>query len=70
MTVDPVPWHKEANYRLPVTVWRQMMDMYFPGAGWLRLRRDTLSDLERFKAARGLPTWEQAIEQLLKEAGE
>lgn len=66
----PVSWSEEANYRLPVTVWRDMMDLYFPNSGWLRLGRDTLDDLARFKGARGLPTWDQAIERLLKEAGE
>ena len=66
----PVPWQGEASYRLPVEVWRTMMDQYFPGEGWLRLPRDTIDALQRFKAARALPTWEQAIETLLKEAGE
>jgi len=63
----PVAWEGEASYRLPVDVWRSMMDQYFPGEGWLRLPRHTLDALQRFKAARALPTWEQAIETLLKE---
>lgn len=46
------------------------MDQYFPNSGWLRLSRDTLDALQRFKAARALPTWDQALEQLLKEAGQ
>ncbi len=66
--VEPVPWHKEAHFKMPAPVWRQLMDLYFPNSGWIRLRRDTLDDLERFKADRALPTWEQAIEVLLKEA--
>jgi hypothetical protein len=69
-SAEPVPWHSEANYRLPVAVWRQLMDQYFPNSGWLRLQRDTLDSLQRFKAARAIPTFEQAIERLLKEAGE
>ncbi len=68
LSVDPVPWHKEANFRLPVAVWRAMMDLYFPGSGWLRLRRDNLDALERFKTVEGLPTWDQVIEALLKRA--
>ena len=47
-----------------------LMDLYFPNSGWLRLRRDTLDALTRYKAERGLPTWDDAVEQLLKEAGE
>ncbi len=66
----PVAWSDEAAYRLPVKVWRDMMDMYFPNSSWLRLSRETLDDLARFKGARALATWDQAIECLLKEAGE
>jgi hypothetical protein len=64
-----VPWHLESRFRLPVKTWRDMMDRYFPNSGWMRLRRDTLDALQRFRTERGLPTWEQAIEVLLKEAG-
>lgn len=66
----PVAWSDEAAYRLPVQVWRDMMDLYFPNSGWLRLSRETLDDLARFKGVRGLATWDQAVERLLKEAGE
>ncbi len=66
--VEPVPWHKEAHCKMPAVVWRQLMDLYFPNSGWIRLRRDTLDELERFKADRALPTWEQAMEVLLKGA--
>ena len=67
---SPVAWHEEASYRLPVRVWRDVMDRYFPNSGWIRVSRDTLDALTRFKAARALPTWEEAFEHLLKEAGE
>jgi hypothetical protein len=67
--VEPVPWHKEANHGMPARTWRRLMDLYFPDSGWIRIRRDTLDDLERFKATRALATWEQALEALLKEAG-
>ena len=69
VSVTPVPWHKESSLRLPVKVWREMMDLYFPNGGWLRIDRQTIDALERFKTEQGLPTWEQAIETLLKEAG-
>lgn len=67
---EPVPWHMEASYALPVRVWREVMDLSFPNSGWIRLQRDTLDRLRDFRAARALPTWEQAFETLLKEAGE
>ena len=65
-----VPWHLESRFRLPVATWREAMDGYFPNAGWLRLSRGTIDRLQRFRVTRALPTWEQAIEALLKEAGE
>jgi hypothetical protein len=63
--VEPVPWSAECSYRLPTEVWQEMMDQYFPNAGWLRLNRDTLDALARYKSAQALPTWEAAIESLL-----
>jgi hypothetical protein len=65
-----VPWHLECDYRLPVTLWREVMDRYFPGGGWLRLDRGTIDRLQRYRAEQALPTWEQAIAALLKAAGE
>jgi hypothetical protein len=67
---EPVSWNLEASYRLPVAVWRGMMDLYFPNSGWLRVNRETLDRLQRFKASRAVPTWDQAFELLLKYAGE
>jgi hypothetical protein len=70
LSAAPVSWSEEASYRLPVTLWRDMMDLYFPNTGWLRLRRETLDALLRYKAERALLTWDETLEQLLKEAGE
>ncbi|WP_326643162.1 DUF6084 family protein [Streptosporangium sp. NBC_01755] len=67
-SVSQVPWHCEARCRLPVAVWRELMDRYFPDSGWLRLRRDTLRELSGFKSARALATWDETLELLLKEA--
>jgi hypothetical protein len=70
LSTAPVSWSEEASYRLPVTLWRDMMDLYFPNTGWLRLRRETLDALLRYKADRGVLTWDETLEQLLKQAGE
>ncbi len=69
-SAERVSWDAEASYRLPLAVWRQVMDTYFPNSGWVRIHRDTLDHLQRFKASRALATWDQAFETLLKEAGE
>jgi hypothetical protein len=70
VSVEPVPWEKEAPFRLPVRVWREVMDLYFPGSAWIRLRRETFDALHHFKARRVLPTWDDAVEALLEAAGE
>jgi hypothetical protein len=70
LSAAPVSWSEEAAYRLPIRLWRDMMDLYFPGTGWVRLRRETLDALLRFKTDRGLLTWDEAVEHLLKQAGE
>jgi hypothetical protein len=64
-SVQPVPWEKEAAFRLPVRVWREVMDSFFPGTAWIRLRRETFDALHRFKGSRALPTWDDAVEALL-----
>lgn len=66
--VERVPWEKEAAFRLPVALWREVMDLYFPGSAWLRLRRESLDALQRFKALRALPTWDEAVAALLETA--
>jgi Family of unknown function (DUF6084) len=68
ISVAPVPWSKEAAFRLPVAAWRTAMDQHFPGSAWLRIRQDTFAALHRYRARNGLPTWEDAIEGLLRGA--
>jgi hypothetical protein len=65
LQISQIGWDQEARYRLPVTVWRDMMDCYYPNSAWLRLRRDIFDRLHELKRQRGLATWEEAIESLL-----
>ena len=67
---EPIGWNKDAAFQMPAKVWHDTMDLYFPNSGWLRVRRDTMDALTKYKSDRALPTWEAAFEQLLKEAGE
>lgn len=63
--VEQVPWDLEASYRLPVAAWSQLMDLYFPNTGWIRLDRDVLAALSHYKSARGLTSWDATVEALL-----
>jgi hypothetical protein len=66
--VEQVPWACEAAFELPVAVWRQMIDSYFPNSGWLRLSTDTLDSLAAFRAQHGLTSWDETIDKLLGDA--
>ena len=66
MMVAPIPWDKEARFNLPVKVWREMMDIYYPNSAWLCLRRDVFERLYEYKVKHGIPTWEQALENMLR----
>ena len=65
LQVAPISWNQEAKFRLPVQVWREMMETYYPNGAWLHVRRDVFDRLYRYKMRRGIPTWEQALESVL-----
>jgi hypothetical protein len=66
LQVERVSWEKEAEFRLPVRLWKEMMEHYFPNSAWIRLRRDAFDQLYDYKVRKGLPTWEAAVEALLR----
>jgi hypothetical protein len=66
--VQQVPWSKEAAYRLQVTVWREAIDAHFPNSAWIKMSRQTLEELQRFKSSHALPTWDLTLDALLKRA--
>jgi hypothetical protein len=66
LQVERISWDKEAEFRLPVRLWKEMMDHYFPNTTWIRLRRDAFEGLYDYKIRNGLPTWEATVEALLR----
>lgn len=68
--VEQVPWNCDASYQLPVAVWQDLMNRFFPGTGWIRLDRDLITELARYKAALGLTSWDATIAGLLERAGD
>ena len=51
-----------------IAIWKKMMDLYYPNAAWVCLRRDVFDQLYRYKVNHGIPTWEQTLEKLLPQA--
>jgi hypothetical protein len=67
LQVEQISWDRETKFRLPVQVWKEMMDVYYPNSAWLCLQRDVFEKLAQYKMDRGIPTWEQALERLLND---
>ncbi|MEU9860572.1 DUF6084 family protein [Streptomyces sp. NPDC047971] len=68
--VEPVPWDREVAHRMPVKVWREMIDQHFPGCGWIRLPGDAMDALLAYRSRRALPSWQATVDSLLEAAGE
>lgn len=65
LQIAPISWDKEAKFRLPLRLWKDLMDAYYPNSRWLALRKDTFEKLYQFKVREGIPTWEEALERAL-----
>ena len=65
-----VPWSKEASYRLPIPVWREAIDAHFPNSAWIKMSRQTLDELQRYKTRSALPTWDATLLALLAGAAD
>jgi hypothetical protein len=70
LQVAPISWEKEAKFRLPLKIWKQMIDEYYPNTAWLCLRRDAFDRLYEYKVRNGIPTWEEVIERIFQNADE
>jgi hypothetical protein len=71
LQIQQISWEKEAAWRMPIEVWREMMDRHYPNTAFLWLERGVFDRLYEFKRHHGFATWEQAMERLLaRENGE
>ncbi len=67
LQVTPVPWSATAQFRMPLAAWQAMIAEHYPGGGWIRLKHETLETLNTRRAARGLPSFDTCVEELLSE---
>ncbi|MGI8428803.1 MAG: DUF6084 family protein [Solirubrobacteraceae bacterium] len=63
-----VPWNKSIDFRMPVAVWSETVEHYYPNTAWLALRSQTLEALQREKLNRGLATLDACVTAMLGEA--
>ena len=64
--VEQVPWACEARWALPVRVWRDMIDAFFPSSGYVRVSDDVLKELAAFRARHDLISWDETMRRLLE----
>ena len=57
-------WESEADYALPVRVWKETMERYFRGTAWVRLSKESFDRLSAYKSRNALATWDDALEAL------
>jgi hypothetical protein len=62
LQLTQVPWHLEAQFRLPIATWREAVGNR---GGLARLGADTIDQLRRYSEQRGLPTLDAAVTELL-----
>ena len=59
-----LPWSNSIGFRMPVRVWRETIEHYYPGTAWVGLRAETLEALQRAKRERGLATLDATVAAL------
>jgi hypothetical protein len=69
LQIGQISWSREAVYRLPLAVWRTMMNFYYPNTAWLCLDRTVFDRFVGYKTRHGLGTLDRALGHLL-DAGE
>jgi Family of unknown function (DUF6084) len=62
-----IPWSKSIDFRMPVSVWRETIEHYYPGTSWIAVRSQTFEALQREKLGRGLATLDDCVSALLKD---
>ena len=70
LQVGQLPWDREAKFRLPVSLWKEVMNCFYSSSVWLCLRDDAFNRLNDYKVRHGLPSFEAALEAMLATAAE
>jgi hypothetical protein len=60
-----IPWSKSIDFRMPVSVWRETIEHYYPATSWIAVRTDTFEALQKEKLERGLATLDACVSELL-----
>lgn len=62
---ERVSWSSECAYRMPLDVWHQAMRACYGDSALIRVSRDTLARLQRYRALSGTTNWDELLERLM-----
>ena len=65
LEMDLISWNKEAKYNLPVKIWQDMMEIYYPNCTWLCIDRQAFQALYEYKRRHGYTGFDEALISLL-----
>lgn len=66
LAIDQIPWSAEARYELPVQVWRDLMQRYYPNQIFVGVERSVYYALNEYRRQNGCDGFGEAIESLLR----
>lgn len=64
-----VPWSRSIDFRMPVSVWRETVEAYYPNTAWVAVRGETVRALEARRVSGAHPTMDACIQDLLRRDG-
>lgn len=68
LAMDLISWSNEAKFSLPVEVWQDMMEIYYPNHTWLCVNRQVFEALYAYKRRQGYTGFDEALTSLLPDA--
>jgi hypothetical protein len=66
LQMDQISWIKQAECRLPVRIWRELMDHYYPNSAWLRIDHEIFDQIYRYKRQNRFTSWNETLRALLR----
>ncbi len=64
-STDRIAWSSESAYPMPVRVWRDAMRACYGDDVLIRIKRETLEELRRYRALSGVTTWDELFGRLI-----
>ena len=65
LQVAPISWDKEARFKLPIRIWREMMEILLSQQRLAVSAQRCVRSVYQYKVTHGIPTWEEALERII-----